>query len=88
MSVRVKIPGIWRGLTNLEATVECQGETVLEVLLGLTWRYPGMHDRLFTAEGQPRRFVQVFLNQQPVREFTAPVAPGDELMLLIAIAGG
>jgi molybdopterin converting factor small subunit len=88
MSVRVAIPGVWRGLTGSRAWVECEGATVLAVLQDLTFRHPQMTERLFTPEGEPKPFVQVFLNKKRTEDLTVPVHDGDEILLLMAIAGG
>ncbi|HWI63656.1 MAG TPA: MoaD/ThiS family protein [Symbiobacteriaceae bacterium] len=81
---RVAIPGIWRGLTDGAAHVDCEGTTVLEVLNDLARRHPLMHDRLFSKTS----VVQVFLNNRRVTDLQNPVTPHDEILLLMAIAGG
>jgi sulfur-carrier protein len=88
MSVSVAIPGIWRGLTDGQATVASEGSTVLEVLQSLVYSHPLMHDRLFTPGGKPKGFVHVFLNKKAVADLTTAVQAGDEILLLMAIAGG
>lgn len=88
MAVKVAIPGIWRGLTGGAATVDCQGTTMLEVLLDLARVHPAMYNRLFTPAGEAKRHVHCFLNNKAVTDLTAPVRPGDEILLLMAIAGG
>lgn len=91
MSVKVRIPGIWRGLTDGESAPAFAGDTVGAVLRQLTERYPEMRDRLFTPLGELKAYLHIFLNQVDIRsleELDTPTLDGDELLLLMAVAGG
>jgi molybdopterin synthase sulfur carrier subunit len=62
-----------------------------DVLDGLEARYPGIGERLRDDSGQIRRFVNVFVNGQNVRDgdgLETRLAPGDELGIIPAMAGG
>ena len=53
-------------------------------------RTPGLRDRLL-EDGDLRRFVNVYVNDEDVRflgGLEAPVADGDEVVVLPAVAGG
>jgi MoaD family protein len=72
------------------ATVEANGATVQAVLEDLGRKYPGITDRLFD-NGQVRRFVNVYLNDEDIRyldNLASPVKDGDELSIIPAVAGG
>lgn len=54
-------------------------------------RFPGFKGRLLDDEGQPRQFVNLFLNDEDVRlgqGLDAPVADSDEIAIVPAVAGG
>jgi molybdopterin synthase sulfur carrier subunit len=90
MSVRVHIPTPLRQLTQGQAVVEASGATVKALLDDLGQRWPGISQRLFD-NGQLRRFVNVYLNDEDVRyldNLTTAVKDGDELSIIPAVAGG
>jgi molybdopterin synthase sulfur carrier subunit len=90
MAVRVHIPTPMRQHTEGQATVEVQGQTVKAVLDDLGRRYPGITSRLF-ENGQVRRFVNVYLNDEDVRylnNLETAVKDGDEVSIIPAVAGG
>jgi molybdopterin converting factor small subunit len=87
----VRIPPTLRSATGGAKQVQVPGTTVREVLDGLVAAYPPLASQLLDAEGGLNRFVNVFLNDTDVRHLDAldtPVAEGDSLVLLPAMAGG
>jgi molybdopterin synthase sulfur carrier subunit len=90
MAIRVHIPTPMRQHTEGQATVEATGPTVKAVLDDLGRRYPGITTRLF-ENGQVRRFVNVYLNDEDVRyleSLDTAVKDGDEVSIIPAVAGG
>ncbi len=90
MAVKVQIPTPMRQHTEGQAVVEVGGATVQAVLDGLGQKYPGLTSRLF-ENGQVRRFVNVYLNDEDIRyldNLNTPVKDGDELAIIPAVAGG
>lgn len=90
MSIRVQIPTPMRQHTEGKAVVEVGGGTVQAVLDALGQHYPGVTPRLFD-NGQVRRFVNVYLNDEDIRyldNLATPVKDGDELAIIPAVAGG
>jgi molybdopterin converting factor small subunit len=90
MAVKVQIPTPLRQHTEGKAVVEVAGGTVKAVLDGLGQAYPGITARLF-ENGQVRRFVNLYLNEEDVRyldNLATPVKDGDELAIIPAVAGG
>jgi molybdopterin synthase sulfur carrier subunit len=91
MSVTVRIPTQLRTLTGGAGELSLSGSTVGEVLKALDAAHPGMADRLFDESGQLRRFVNVFVDEEDVRfldGLTTPVAGGQTLSIVPAVAGG
>jgi MoaD family protein len=90
MAVRIHIPTPMRQHTEGQATVDVTGQTVQAALEELGRKYPGINQRLF-ENGQVRRFVNVYLNDEDVRylsNLATPVKDGDELSIIPAVAGG
>jgi MoaD family protein len=90
MAVKVQIPTPMRQHTDGQAVVEVSGATVQAVLADLGQKYPGLTSRIFD-NGQVRRFVNLYLNEEDVRyldNLATPVKDGDELAIIPAVAGG
>ncbi len=87
----VKIPPVLRARTGGEAEVTASGETVGEVLEALASAHPDTREQLFSEEGELNRYVNVYLNDEDVRVLDGletPVADGDAVVILPAMAGG
>lgn len=90
MAVKVQIPTPMRQHTDGQTTVEVSGASVKAVLDALGAKYPGLSGRIF-ENGQVRRFVNLYLNDEDVRylqSLDTPVKDGDELAIIPAVAGG
>jgi len=90
MAIEVRIPTILRTYTDGARTVEGSGETLRSLLDDLEARHPGIHDRIVDDAGL-RRFVNVYVNDEDVRFMAGidtPVADGDVITVLPAVAGG
>lgn len=91
MTVKVLIPTPLQKLTNDQATVECNGETIGALLESLETNCPGIKARLCDEQGKLRRFVNFYVNSEDIRfldnENTA-LKDGDEVSIIPAIAGG
>ena len=87
----VRIPPTLRTSTGGEKLVSVPGGTVREVIAGLVEAHPALGSQLLAEDGDLNRFVNAFLNDTDVRHLQAldtPVAEGDTLVLLPAMAGG
>ena len=90
MSVEVRIPTILRSYTDGAKAVEGSGETLDDLVSDLESRHTGLRDRI-VENGQLRRFVNVYVNDEDVRflgGLATPVADGDAVTILPAVAGG
>ncbi|MEB3336810.1 MAG: MoaD/ThiS family protein [Leptolyngbyaceae bacterium] len=91
MSVKVLIPTPLQQLTNNQATVNCDGSTIVELLESLEQNCPGIKARICDDQGQLRRFVNFYVNSEDIRFLEGPQTPlkdGDEVSIIPAIAGG
>ncbi len=87
----VRIPNPLRKLTNELEVVSTSGANVGEVIEELDKAYPGLKDRICDEQGNVRRFVNVFVNDEDIRflqEKATPVKESDEISIVPAIAGG
>ena len=91
MAVTIKLPAQLRAAADGQAQASASGATVREVLDGLCRSHPELRDRLLDDGSDLRRFVNVFLRGEDIRFLSGmetPVADGDELTILPAVAGG
>lgn len=91
MAVRVLIPTPLQKLTQEQDTVECEAQSVSQLVESLEQNWPGMKNRLCDESGQIRRFVNVFVNSEDIRFLQGrdtPLHDGDEVSIVPAIAGG
>jgi len=72
--------------------VEVDAQTIAGALDQLTQTHPDLRKHLFTAEGNLRAFVNLYLNDEDVRYLPAkeatPVTAADTLSIIPSIAGG
>lgn len=90
-TIQVLIPTPLRRYTGGESKVAGAGQSVGEVLVDLNARFPGIMDRVCEPDGEIRRFVNVFVNGENVRNLrgaATTVKDGDELGIIPAMAGG
>lgn len=91
MAIEVRIPTILRTYTGGAKAVEASGATLAELIDDLEAHNPGLRARLVEGDGSLRRFVNVYLNDEDVRflgGISTPVADGDAVTVLPAVAGG
>jgi molybdopterin converting factor small subunit len=86
----VRIPPTLRAEVGGARELEARGATVAEVIDDLVERYPPLAEQLLSG-GELAPFVNVYLGGEDVRTrdgLETPVADGDQLILLPAMAGG
>jgi molybdopterin synthase sulfur carrier subunit len=91
MATSIRIPTPLRKLTGEREVVEANGSTIDEILKSLDTSFPGLKERICDDQGNVRRFVNVYLNDEDIRfldERATPVKDGDEISIVPAIAGG
>ncbi len=90
MPVEVRIPTILRTYTDGEKAVDASGSSLSALIDDLESNHPGIKDRL-VENGDLRRFVNVYVNDEDVRflgGLEAPLTDGDQVVVLPAVAGG
>jgi len=91
MAVAVRIPTPLRKLTGGADEVNIEGATIGDLIDNLEAAHPGMKARLCDDNGEIRRFVNVYLNDEDVRFLdgrNTALKDDDEVSIVPAIAGG
>lgn len=91
MGVTVRIPTPLRRLTKGLEEVKAEGNTVAEVIDYLDREFPGMKERICDENGEVKKFVNIYVNQEDIRfldNITTKLKDGDEISIVPAIAGG
>ena len=86
-----KIPGPLRSLSGGESSVTVEAADLRSAIDELDARFPGFKGRLLDEDGEPRQFVNLFLNEEDVRlgrGLDSPVGDRDEIAIVPAVAGG
>jgi molybdopterin converting factor small subunit len=68
-----------------------QGQDVAQAMEDLVRLYPALRTHIYNASGQLRPFVNLFLNEDNVKDLQGletPLQASDRLMLIPSIAGG
>ena len=90
MSIDIRIPTILRPYTKDQKSVQAEGANLGALIADLDANYPGIGERLL-ENGALRRFINIYINDEDVRflgGLEAPLADGDSVTILPAVAGG
>jgi len=91
MAVTVRIPTTLRPLSGGASTVEVDAGSLSDVIKALDAAHPGFADRLLDEQGNLRRFVNVFVDDDDVRYLDGlgtTVPDGQTVSIIPAVAGG
>ena len=91
MATKILIPTPLRPFTDKKDAVEAEGQTVGELLADLTTKHSGLKTHLYNQDGKLRSFVNIYVNDEDIRfmqQLETPVAEGDVVSILPALAGG
>ncbi len=91
MSIKVRIPTPLRSLTKGSEEVTVEGKSIKEVIDNLEANCNGIKERLCDENGQIRRFINFYVNDEDIRFMDnqeTEVKDGDQISIVPAIAGG
>ncbi|MFC5727826.1 MULTISPECIES: MoaD family protein [Nocardioides] len=91
MAIEVRIPTILRTYTGGEKAVNADGANLHALIDALDASHPGIKGRLLEDNGDLRRFVNIYINDEDVRfigSLDAELSDGDQVVILPAVAGG
>ena len=87
----LRIPTPLRTYTNGQSDVMVSGSNISEVLADLTNQYPAIKPHLFSASGDLRPFVNLFVGEHNINDLqgvNTPLQDDQKIMLIPSIAGG
>jgi adenylyltransferase/sulfurtransferase len=91
MAVKINIPTPLRPYAGKLDAVEYNARTVGEALERLTAEFAELHKHLFSDDGRLRSFVNVYVNDEDIRQLQkekTPLHEGDTISIIPSIAGG
>jgi len=87
----VKIPTPLRRLTNEKDEVSTSSTSVQSMITDLESQFPGIKDRLCDENGEIRKFINIYVNEEDIRFLKGPdteIKDDDTVSIIPAIAGG
>jgi sulfur-carrier protein len=87
----LRVPTPLRPYTGGQSEIELQGATVADAMRHLIELYPTLLPHLYNGSGDLRPFVNLFLNDENIKDLQGletPIGESDRLMLIPSIAGG
>ena len=91
MAATVRIPTTMRPLTGGEKQVAVEPGTLRDVIEALEAAHPGLGERLLDDDGELRKFVNIFVDDDDVRYLDGletKVADDITVSIIPAVAGG
>ncbi len=90
MPVKVHIHSTHRRFTNGQEVVSVEGRTIGECLNHLVQQFPGMEKAIFAKKDTLLNTIEVYHNHTSAHpnELVKPVQDGDEIHLIVMLAGG
>lgn len=88
---KIIIPTPLRKFTNFQASVETNGQTVLDAVKDLTSQHPELKNHLLDTSGKLRSFIRIFVGDNDIlsleKEQTR-IEDNSVISIVPAIAGG
>lgn len=87
----LRIPTPLRAYTGGQSEIQVQGQQVSAALQNLVGQYPALQPHLFSPDGKLRPYVNLFLEQDNIKDLQGldtPLGENDRLLLIPSIAGG
>ncbi|MEZ4555842.1 MAG: MoaD/ThiS family protein [Caldilineaceae bacterium] len=87
----VLVPTPLRRLTGGQSKVEVDGADVAALITAIDSQFPGVADKVLDGDGNVKRFINVFVNDDEIRQLqglSTPVGAGDRVSIVPAMAGG
>jgi molybdopterin converting factor small subunit len=86
--VNVRIPTPLRSYTGQQAVVQVDAHDLATVFADLDRQFPGIRFRVIDEQGQLRKHMKVFVNDEAVRDLATVIAATDEVTIMQALSGG
>ena len=87
----VRFPAALKYYVDGHSEMDIPAASVTELLAALVTRYPSLKFHLLDADGKLRRYFNVFVNGEHIRELNGldtALKPDDKIILMASAAGG
>ena len=87
----VLVPTPLRRLTGGQSKIDVEGGDVGALLTAVNTQFPGIAERVLDEQGEVKRFINVFVNDDEIRTLqglSTPVKTTDRVSIVPAMAGG
>lgn len=91
MAITVRIPTALRRLTQGQGEIQIEASSIGDLIEKLEEEFPGIKERLVEPNGEIRKFVNFFVNDEDIRFLNGKdteLKDGDVVSIIPAIAGG
>jgi sulfur-carrier protein len=91
MAVRVLLPSAFQKHTNNTREMTSTAVNLPELITEIEGRFPALRKHLRDENGQIRRFINVYVNEEDIRFLgneNYRFQEGDEVLVIPSIAGG
>ena len=85
--MKVLIPTPLRSYTN-RREVDADGTNLSAVLEDLDRQFPGFRFRVIDEQGNIRRHMRFFVNEEQIFDLNHPLVPTDAIYIVQALSGG
>ena len=91
MAVTVNVTSVIEKLVGGQRSFESNGGSVKSLIENINNAYPGFADQILEEDGELRRFVNIYLNDEDIRYLdglNTELTDDDTVSILPALAGG
>ena len=91
MAITAQIPTALRRHTAGVGSITCAASNLTDLFSVLDEKFPDLKPHLRDDQGQIRRFINIYVNEEDIRFLGGPTyafREGDEVLLVPSIAGG
>jgi molybdopterin converting factor small subunit len=91
MAVRVLLPNAFQKHTNNVKEISSGAANLAELVSDIEGRFPALRPHLRGEDGQVRRFINFYVNEEDIRFLGSDkysFKEGDEVLVIPSIAGG
>lgn len=91
MSIEIRLPTALRAFADKQENIFVEANNVGDALEKLFTTHPRLRQQLMSPEGKLRSFVNVYVNEDDVRDqqdMATVIKNGDTIIVVPAIAGG
>ena len=91
MPIKVNVTSGIEKFVGGQRSFESEGNTIDELIQAIDSEFPGFANQLLEEDGELRRFVNIYINDEDVRYLGGlgtELNDSDEVSILLALAGG